>query len=190
MASAASAINVWVFENKTNGVVGQFAKRSFLEANDESDLKALLKRWPADEAVKEQGKVAAGTTPFLHLIGLMEEVFNLALDETLYVVWPNPFLNSTPAMQHQPELLFVDGSEVLQEIPLWPIIQPARHVDFVIANDASGTEVSNGRINGSSLIDTAAYFAAYNVPFSKVPDQANFLNNGFTIHVSHILRMQ
>jgi hypothetical protein len=74
-----------------------------------------------------QEKVAAGTAPFLPLIGLMEEVFNLTLDESLYAIWPNPFLNSSPVMQNQPDLLFVDGSEVLQKIPLWPIIQPARH---------------------------------------------------------------
>jgi lysophospholipase len=186
VASAASAINVWYIENATNGALGQFAKRSLPEHDDEvvlhPHLKSLLKRWPADEAVKEQERVANGTAALLGLIDLMESVFNLTLEESLYAVWPNPFLNSTPAMTNQPDLLLVDGSEVLQEIPLWPIIQPVRHVDFVIANDAGGTDLSNGWMNGSSLIDTAAYCAANNVSFPKVPDQATFINYGFTIY--------
>ena len=101
MASAASAINLWYIENATNGALGQFAKRSLPEANDEvvlhPHLKSLLKRWPADEAVTEQERVANGTAALLGLIDLMESVFNLTLEESLYAVWPNPFLNSTPA---------------------------------------------------------------------------------------------
>jgi lysophospholipase len=186
VASAASAINLWYIENRTNGAAGQFAKRSLPESHDEatfaSHLKSILKRWPADEAVTEQDRVANGTSALLGLIDLMESTFNLTLEESLYAIWPNPFLNSTPAMENDEYLLLVDGSEILQEIPLWPIIQPARHVDFVIANDAGGTDLSNGWMNGSSLIDTAAYAAANNVSFPRVPDQATFINYGFTIY--------
>jgi hypothetical protein len=70
-----------------------------------------MKRWPADEAVKEQERVANGTALLLSLIGLMQYVFNTTLEQTLYAVWPNPFLNSTPAMTNVPDLLLVDGSE-------------------------------------------------------------------------------
>ncbi len=187
MASAASAMNTWSIENQTNGVVGQFAKRSLETRSDDIShlttyLKHHVKRWQADKAVKEQERVANGTTSLLGLIDLMESVFKTTPEQTLYAVWPNPFLNSTPAMTNVPDLLLVDGSEVPQEIPIWPLIQPARRPDFIIANDAGGIDLSNGWMNGSSLIHTAAYAAANNIPFPKVPDQATFINYNFTLY--------
>jgi lysophospholipase len=176
---------MWVVENYTNGAGGQFAKRSLDERDGEQPFhrdRNLFKRWPTSEAVTEQERVANGTAPLTSLVYVMEEVFNLTLEEALYAVWPNPFLNSTPAMTNVPDLLLVDGSEVLQEIPIWPLIQPARRPDFIIANDAGGTDLSNGWMNGSSLIDTAAYAAANGIPFPKVPDQATFINYNFTVY--------
>ena len=122
-------MNVWMMENATDGVLGQFAKGE-----------EHTKRWPIEEAQREQMRVANGTKPLLGLISLLQSSFNKTLEQVLYVVWPNPFLNSTPAMENVENLFLVDGSEVLQEIPLWPIIQPARRRDFIIANDAGGTE--------------------------------------------------
>jgi lysophospholipase len=166
--------------------VGQFAKRSISKRDEgwsfTKHLKHLLKRWPAGEAQREQERVANATAALLPLIGVMQSVFNLTLAETLYAVWPNPFLNSTPAVENVDDLLLVDGSEILQEIPIWPLIQPVRRPDFIIANDAGGTDLSNGWMNGSSLIDTAAYAAANNVPFPKVPDQATFINYNYTLY--------
>ena len=144
-------------------------------------LEYLRKRWPADEAQREQLRVANGVKPLLPLIGVMESTFNETLEQALYAVWPNPFLNYTTAMENVQYLFLVDGSEVLQEIPIWPVIQPARRPDFIIANDAGGTELSNGWMNGTSLIDTAAYAAANNVPFPKVPDQETFINLNLTL---------
>lgn len=163
-------MNVWLMENATEGVLGQFAKRE-----------EHVKRWPVDEAQREQMRVANGTKPLLGLIDLLQSSFNKTLEQVLYAVWPNPFLNSTPAMENVENLFLVDGSEVLQEIPLWPIIQPARRLDFIIANDAGGTELSNGWMNGTSLLDTATYAAKNKVPFPKVPDEATFLNNNMTL---------
>jgi lysophospholipase len=186
IASGAAAINLWYLENATQGVLGQFAKRSLDQRSEDIPLtkylKTLLKRWPADEAQTEQQRVANATVSLLPLIPLMQSIFNTTLEETLYSVWPNPFLNSTPAMENVEDLLLVDGSEILQEIPIWPLIVPARRPDFIIANDAGGTELSNGWMNGSSLVDTAAYAAANNVPFPKVPDQATFINYNFTLY--------
>ena len=136
-------------------LIGQFAKRdAVMEPWSERDL---TKRWPPREAEQEQIRLANGTRQLLGLIFVMESIFNETLEQALYAVWPNPFLNSTPAMENVDHLFLVDGSEVLQEIPIWPIIQPARRPDFIIANDAGGTELSNGWMNGTSLIDTAAY---------------------------------
>src|SRR5579862_4687714 len=142
-------MNTWSIENQTNGVVGQFANRSLETRSDDIShlttyLKHHVKRWQADKAVKEQERVANGTTSLLGLIDLMESVFKTTPEQSLYAVWPNPFFNSTPAMANVPDLLLVDGSEVPQEIPIWPLIQPARRPDFIIANDAGGIDLSNG----------------------------------------------
>ena len=137
---------MWVLDNYTNGVLGQFVKRSLDEHDSDDSFHGdlnLFKRWPADKAVTEQERVADGTAALASLAYVMEEAFNLTLQEVLYAVWPNPFLNSTPTMTNQPDLLLVDSSEVLQEIPMWPLIQPARSPDFIIANDAGGTDLSN-----------------------------------------------
>jgi hypothetical protein len=67
----------------------------------------------------------------------MQSIFNTTLEQTLYAAFPNPFLNSTPAMQNVDDLLLVEGSEILQEIPI-------THPDFIIANDTGDSDLSNG----------------------------------------------
>ena len=186
VGTGASAINLWLLENLSDGTQGLFAKRSLAELDDEVTFSKFarhhfMKRWPADEAEREANRTVEGTSPLLGLIKLMQGVFNTTLFQSLYAVWPNPFLNTTADMTNYPDLLLVDGSEVDQTIPLWPIIQPERHVDFVIANDAAGTDLSNGWMNGSNLIDTAAYAHANGIPFPNVPDQATFINYNFTL---------
>lgn len=178
-------MNLWLLENASDGTLGLFAKRSLPELDEEITFskvaRHLMKRWPADEGQREANRTTAGVSPLLPLIDLMQSYFNTTLFQTLYAVWPNPFFNTTTEMTNQPDLLLVDGSEVDQTIPIWPLIQPARHVDFVIANDASGTELSNGWMNGTNLIDTAAYAHANGIPFPNVPDQATFINYNFTL---------
>ena len=178
-------MNLWVLENVSDGTQGLFAKRSLPDPEDEVTftkvVRHLMKRWPANEGELEANRTTTGVSALIPLLGLFQSVFNQSMFESLYAVWPNPFLNTTEDMTNYPNLLLVDGSEVDQTIPLWPIIQPARHVDFVIANDASGTELSNGWMNGTNLIDTAAYAHANGIPFPNVPDQATFINYNFTL---------
>jgi lysophospholipase len=178
-------MNLWLLLNLSDGQQGNFAKRSLAELDDEVTFSKfahrLSKRWPADEQALEANRTVAGVSSLLPLIGLMQEYFNTTLFQTLYAVWPNPFLNASTEMTNYPDLLMVDGSEGGQTIPILPIIQPARHVDFLIANDASGTELSNGWMNGSNLIDSAAYAHANGIPFPNVPDQATFINYNFTV---------
>lgn len=99
VANATSTFNTWFIENQTDGVVGQFAKRSPETRPDDithltTYLKHLVKRWPADEAAKEVERVANGTPWLLGSIDPIESVFNTTLEQTLYAVWPNPFLSN------------------------------------------------------------------------------------------------
>jgi lysophospholipase len=176
-------MNVWILSNLTDGLLGQFAKRSLSGLEGAAGDYGFEKRqWPADEATVEEERVDAANQALLPLVYVIEDLFNTTLNESIYATWPNPFLNASVEMTNQENLLFVDGSEIFQEIPIWPIVQPIRRPDFIIANDAGGTELSNGWMNGSSLIDTAAYCAANGVPFPKVPDQQTFLNLNLTLY--------
>lgn len=57
-------------------------------------------------------------------------------------VYPNPFYNysGSPFVQHEQLLSMADGGDTNQNIPIWPFIQPSRHVDVLIANDVSNDE--------------------------------------------------
>lgn len=48
-------------------------------------------------------------------------------------------------------MIYVDGSETGQTVPLWPVIQPQRKADFIIAFDASG-DGTYGWVNGTNLL--------------------------------------
>ena len=94
-------------------------------------------------------------------------------------MWPNPFANfstSDSGLQGQENLLFVDGSEVGQENPLVPLIQPARNLDFAIVCDNGGTELSSGWMNGTSFINTYEWAKGNDLPFPKIPDVKTMLN--------------
>lgn len=96
---------------------------------------------------------------------------------------PNPFYlyNKSPYSQ-QPELDLVDGGEDLQNIPLYPLIQPQRHVDVVFAIDSS-SDTGSYWPNGTSLV--ATYERSLNssgiangTVFPAVPDVNTFINLG------------
>ncbi|MCJ1399650.1 Lysophospholipase 1 [Xylographa trunciseda] len=98
---------------------------------------------------------------------------------------PNPFFgfhNSTSLVAQSPTLTLVDGGEDLQNIPLHPLIQPARAVDVIFAIDSSADTTYNWP-NGTSLV--ATYQRALNASgiangtaFPSVPDQNTFVNLG------------
>lgn len=72
--------------------------------------------------------------------------------------------------------MLVDGSEVGQENPIVPLIQPARNLDFIIVSDNSGSELSSGWMNGSNFINTAEWAKGNKLPFPKIPDVNTMLN--------------
>lgn len=74
--------------------------------------------------------------------------------------YPNPFQgfpgsNSTlPNLtQNQSSLSLADGGLDNQNIPFWPLLQPARKIDFILAVDSSA-DTHQHWPNGSSLVNT------------------------------------
>jgi lysophospholipase len=97
---------------------------------------------------------------------------------------PNPFFNynnDTNRNAQSVELTLVDGGEDGQNIPLYPLIQPMRHVDVIFAVDSSADTTYNWP-NGTSLV--ATYQRSLNntiengTAFPSVPDQNTFVNLG------------
>lgn len=94
---------------------------------------------------------------------------------------PNPFrgFNSDASLvSDQEELSLVDGGLDGQNIPLNPVIQPARGVDVVFAVDASA-DTENNWPNGTALratYDRAGTDQANGTTFPPVPDANTFIN--------------
>ena len=99
--------------------------------------------------------------------------------------YPNPFYgfhNTTSLNAQSKRLSLVDGGEDLENIPLHPLIQPARHVDIIFAVDSSADTTSYWP-NGTSLV--ATYQRSLNssgqangTSFPSIPDQNTFVNLG------------
>ncbi|KAH6672509.1 lysophospholipase catalytic domain-containing protein [Halenospora varia] len=97
---------------------------------------------------------------------------------------PNPFYgfnNATNRNAQSHQLTLVDGGEDLQNIPLYPLIQPNRHVDVIFAIDSSADTNYNWP-NGTALV--ATYQRSLNATiengtaFPAIPDQNTFVNLG------------
>jgi len=113
-------------------------------------------------------------------------------DEDDIADYPNPFYgwnNATNPNHNSTQLTLVDGGEDNQNIPLNPLIQPARHVDVIFAIDSSAdtnetwpTENSaTGWPNGASLqatyrrsLETIQNYTA----FPSIPSVTTFQNLG------------
>jgi lysophospholipase len=101
---------------------------------------------------------------------------------------PNPFYgfnNATNRNAQTQQLTLVDGGEDGQNIPLYPLIQPMRHVDVIFAVDSSADTTYNWP-NGTSLV--ATYQRSLNTTiengtaFPSIPDQNTFVNLGLNNH--------
>ena len=99
---------------------------------------------------------------------------------------PNPFFhyqNSTISQDRDLDL--VDGGEDLQNLPLYPLIQPVRNVDVIFAVDSSADTTFNWP-NGTALV--ATYQRSTNpaiengTAFPSIPDQNTFVNLGLNNH--------
>ncbi|KAK9472562.1 lysophospholipase catalytic domain-containing protein [Dipodascopsis tothii] len=106
-------------------------------------------------------------------------------DDDIAVYDPNPFYGVNPALSYmwnETELTLVDGGEDNQNVPLYPLIQPARNVDVIFASDNSADTDYNWP-NGSSLVATyeRQFVSIGNgTVFPSVPDTESFLGLGLT----------
>ncbi|EFP84862.2 Lysophospholipase 1 [Puccinia graminis f. sp. tritici] len=108
--------------------------------------------------------------------------------EPLLAHYPNPFKGVNGPMgfdrANSDELLIVDGGENGENIPLNPLLAPARNVDVIMALDASADTASNYP-NGASMINTwlrtHRVFPSNAASFPPVPLQPQtWINKGFT----------
>ena len=72
-----------------------------------------------------------------------------------YGVFPNPFFQSglAPALAADENLYLVNGAGGGENVPLWPLIQPERHVDVILVNDNSD-DTRDGYPDGISLYNS------------------------------------
>jgi lysophospholipase len=155
MGTSSSAWNLWLLNSLTNGIEGQFAKRD-LGATEERHV--IEKRQSAIE-----------------LIPIFVSAFNETLNESLYAVYPNPFQGYNNSLIDVAKLELVDGSESGQTVPLFPVLQSARDVDFIIAWDASA-ETPYAWQNGTNIIDTYNAAIGAGLKFPKVPTAITFVD--------------
>ncbi|KAG8845364.1 hypothetical protein FRB96_002522 [Tulasnella sp. 330] len=170
-----AAANLWLAESTTDGVLGQFAKRS----------KRSKIPYPPNEDKLEQERVRAQLLPNVKELGGIEELLKENLTTILYGYTPNPFygMNTSaidPVAASQEELLLVDGSETGQVNPLWPVIQPERALDFIVVSDACGSELSSGWMNGTNFHNTYISAKATGLPFPTIPPVVTMLNLNHT----------
>ncbi|KAJ6260505.1 Lysophospholipase [Drechslerella dactyloides] len=112
---------------------------------------------------------------------------DLSSDDNDIADWtPNPFFGwnngSNPGAQSR-RLTLVDGGEDLQNIPLQPLIHPARAVDVVFAVDSSADTPAPGANwpNGTAMVATyerSLDGIANGTTFPPVPDENTFINLG------------
>ncbi|WPH02742.1 lysophospholipase [Acrodontium crateriforme] len=100
--------------------------------------------------------------------------------QDLFAVYPNPFYHYPHASTVQNDYLLTlsDGGEAGQNVPIWPLIQPARAIDILILNDNSA-DTSDNFPNGTEIHQT--YLNAQVANLSKmpyIPDVATFVTEG------------
>ncbi|KAJ7039368.1 FabD/lysophospholipase-like protein [Mycena alexandri] len=174
LGAAESALADWVVIQDTNNTVGEFSRKR-------ADLP-----YPANETEIEDQKQAQQLGEFVKevLPGILALLGNVTIQEAGYGLVANPFFGynqSEAGLQKQATLVLVDAGESGQESPIWPLIQPARKMDFLLVSDSSGAELSSGWMNGTNLVNTASMAIANNVPFPKLPDINTFLINNYTL---------
>jgi len=85
-----------------------------------------------------------------------------------YAIYPNPFhaYPRSTLVSAQSELSLVDGGEALQNNPIFPLLQPSRHIDVILVNDNSADTPTNFP-NGSEILTT--YIQSLNAGLTKMP---------------------
>lgn len=106
--------------------------------------------------------------------------------DDIAVYKPNPFKDTSDAavqsIVDNSTLYLVDGGEDLQNIPLYPLIQPQRNVDVIFAYDNSA-DTDQSWPNGTlmiALFQRQALSQGNGTIFPYVPDSASFRNLNLT----------
>ncbi|KAI3406907.2 hypothetical protein KGF56_000199 [Candida oxycetoniae] len=118
------------------------------------------------------------------ITSILQDVSKHEDDVAMYK--PNPFYDTTAGFStniaQNDSYTLVDGGEDGENIPLYPLFQPARDVDVVFAFDNSADTPQNWP-NGSSLVES--YNRQFGVEgnntiFPYVPDTNTFVNKNLT----------
>lgn len=151
----------------SNGSLAAFSKRSVeLEHSAEKSVRANK---------HSKREITFPLSGLETLIDAFKEGFGLNFDQVAFPTYPNPYPED-PAEQ----IILADGSEGTASIPLWPMIQPARGSNFLIAWDSDGDAFPYGWQNGTNLIDTYVRAKEENIAFPIVPPAETFIHNNYT----------
>lgn len=128
--------------------------------------------------------ISSSDVPQLVANALQAVLTRLGNDNDDIAAWtPNPFYgynSATNVNAHDEQLTLVDGGMDLQNIPLHPLIQPARAVDIIFAVDSSA-DTDTYFPNGTALRATyerSLTPIANGTAFPAVPDAETFINLG------------
>ena len=166
IGSACAAINFWIIENESDGVLAPFPKRSNTN---------VQKR----KTISQRDLTLFPNATLNALLAGFNESFGLAADQVDHAIWPNPFASSTSGIAR--DLNLVDGSEAGQVLPLWSHIQPARESSLIIAWDDNPDAQPYAWMNGTSIHNTYLAAQAAGLPFPIVPPPSTMLNKNFTL---------
>lgn len=173
--STAMAFNFYLVDEWYN--IPLFSKRAL------SRVMSLLRRQAdADTITIPPGQE---DNPFVELANQTATLFGGSLSDNLWATYPNPFNNlaAAPEMKDSPELLMVDGSETGETIPLRPLIQPQRALDFIIAYDSTGDDPAHGWVNGTNFYNTylSSSQSGGKLLFPEVPPATTLVNTNATM---------
>ncbi|KAI0473844.1 lysophospholipase [Xylariaceae sp. FL0804] len=115
---------------------------------------------------------------------VVRDIGSAASDVDIAVWEPNPFygwdVTGDNGNAGERQLSLADGGEDLQNLPLDPLLQPARGVDVVFAVDSSADDAQNWP-NATALratYDRSLQPIANGTRFPQVPDANTFINLG------------
>ncbi|KAI5276728.1 lysophospholipase [Aureobasidium subglaciale] len=102
----------------------------------------------------------------------------------LYAPYPNPFYKypASTLTNAQSEIQIVDGGEGNSAMPFWPLIQPERKVDVIIAAD-NGADTSDLFPSGTAIVgayEQALAAGLTRMPF--IPSLDTFISSGLNKH--------
>ncbi|KAJ7455607.1 FabD/lysophospholipase-like protein, partial [Mycena galericulata] len=174
LGAAIAAQGDWVVLADTNNTVGEFSRR-----------KRELAYPPNETELEDQEKAHEVGAFVTEVLPSILELLGNKTVQVSYGLVQNPFLGKSIIFLfvdcHGQRGEITDPTSLGQESPIWPLIQPARKMDFLLVSDSCGSELSSGWMNGTNLINTASMAIANNVPFPKLPDVNTFLINNYTL---------